>query len=85
MPLHKDPKAGGTHRDGSQSADYCSYCFQNGAFTAPNFSAQQMQDLCIKKLQVRGMPKPLAWLFTRSIPKLKRWQKASPPISLCNF
>ncbi|MFT7516326.1 MAG: hypothetical protein ACI84O_000099 [Myxococcota bacterium] len=73
MPLKKDLKGGGTHADGSISLDYCSFCYVEGAFTQPEFSAKDMQDFCIVKLQEFGIPKPLAWVFTRGIPKLKRW------------
>jgi hypothetical protein len=76
MPLSKDPQNGGTNSDGSKSTDYCSYCCVKGAFTAPDFTAKQMQDFCVEKLRVAGMPKPLAWLLTRNIPKLKRWKSS---------
>ena len=77
MPLSKDPKHGGTESDGSKSAEYCSYCYENGAFTGPVFTAQQMQDFCFEKLREHGMMKPLAWLLTRHIPKLRRWTDAA--------
>jgi len=74
MPLAKDKNGGGTNADGSKSDKYCSLCYQNGAFTQPNFTAKQMQDFCIEQLGKQGMPKVMAWLFTRSIPKLERWR-----------
>lgn len=73
MPLNKDPKQGGSNADGSLSTEYCSHCFENGAFTQPGFDVQQMQDFCIQKMKDCGVPKPLGWLFTRGLPKLKRW------------
>jgi len=76
MPLSQDPQHGGTEADGSTSTEYCSYCYQNGKFLSPDFSARQMQTFCIAKLQEKGMVKPLAWLLTRSIPRLKRWRHA---------
>jgi hypothetical protein len=33
-----------------------------------------MQDFCVQKMNEDGMPKFVAWLFTRGIPKLKRWK-----------
>ena len=33
MPMSKDPQHGGTNRDGTKSADYCSYCYVAGEFT----------------------------------------------------
>lgn len=73
MPLSKDPKHGGTHSDGSRSTEYCSYCYEDGAFTGPEFTARQMQTFCFEKMQQQGVMKPLAWLLTRHIPKLRRW------------
>jgi hypothetical protein len=58
------------------SADYCSYCYVNGAFITPDLTSKQMQDLCIQKLREKGVLKPLAWLLTRNIPRLKRWNSA---------
>jgi hypothetical protein len=37
-------------------------------------SAAEMQAFCIEKLREQGVPRPLGWLLTRSIPKLKRWR-----------
>jgi len=76
MPMKKDPDQGGTNADGSKSLKYCSYCYQSGNFTQPNFTVRQMQDFCIDKMKEMGMPRFLAWIFTRSIPKLERWQTA---------
>lgn len=75
MPLNKDPAGGGTETDGRKSDKYCSLCYQHGAFVHPDFSAQQMQDFCVQQLQKQDMPKIMAWLFTRGIPKLERWQQ----------
>ncbi len=74
MPLKKDPAGGGSEADGTKSTKYCSLCYENSAFKQPDFTAKQMQDFCIEQLQKQGMPKPMAWLFTRGIPKLERWQ-----------
>lgn len=75
MPMKKDPGNGGTNADGSRNPDSCSYCFRNGAFTSPEIkTAAAMQRFCIGKLKELGTPALLAWFFTRSIPKLKRWR-----------
>jgi len=73
MPMKKDPQGGGSNLDGSKSTEYCSFCFQNGAFTQPDFTAEDMQKFCTEKIAECGAPKFIAWLFTRGIPKLKRW------------
>ena len=74
MPMKKDPEGGGTETDGSRSAEYCSYCYRDGAFTAPEIdSAAKMQAFCMGKLKEMGTPSFMAWLYTRSIPRLRRW------------
>lgn len=76
MPMSKDPKNGGTEKDGSKSNKYCSYCYQNGNFTNPEIDTpQKMQEFCIQKMREQGMPKFIAWIFTRGIPKLERWKQ----------
>jgi hypothetical protein len=74
MPTKKDPQNGGTNSDGSKNTEYCSYCYKDGAFTSPEINTPQaMQSFCIGKMKEMGMPGFVAWLFTRSIPKLRRW------------
>ncbi len=76
MPMSKDPKNGGTEKDGSKSNKYCSYCYQNGKFTNQEIDTpQKMQVFCIQKMREQGMPKFIAWIFTRGIPKLERWKQ----------
>jgi len=74
MPMKKDPQGGGTNTDGTKSQMYCSYCFQKGAFTAPNMSAAEMQELVKGKLKEMKVPGFIAGMMAKSIPKLKRWQ-----------
>jgi hypothetical protein len=74
MPLHQDPRHGGTHSNGSRSGDYCSYCYANGAFTDPGFTVREMQAFCFEKLKEQGVSQPIAWLLTRHVPRLKRWR-----------
>ena len=74
MPLDKDENGGGTNRDGSISTQYCSLCYRDGAFVHPGFSAADMQAFCIDQLAAKGMPRFMAWIFTRGIPGLGRWK-----------
>jgi hypothetical protein len=74
MPLNKDPQGGGTNADGSKSTRYCSLCYTDGRFRNPDFSVKEMQDHCIEALRRKGVPRPLAWIFTRGIPRLERWR-----------
>ena len=73
MPMKIDPQGGGTNFDGSKSTEYCSLCYGDGKFSQPNFTVLEMQKFCIGNITECGMPGFVAWLFTRGIPKLKRW------------
>jgi hypothetical protein len=75
MPLSKDPEGGGTNIDGSKSNEFCSRCYQAGNFTSPTMAVGEMQELVKGRLKQMGFPSPLAWLFSRNIPSLKRWKK----------
>jgi len=74
MPMNRDSQNGGTEKDGLKNNKYCSYCYQKGEFTSPEINTpQKMQSFCIEKMKEQGMPKFIAWIFTRGIPKLERW------------
>lgn len=74
MPLSKDPQGGGTEADGTHSDTYCSLCYENGTFRHPNVSVAEFQAHCVEALTAKGMPRIMAWAFTRGIPKLERWR-----------
>jgi len=75
MPLKRDPKGGGSNADGSINTEYCSHCYIDGAFAQPDISAEEMRQLCIDNITAGSVPKILARLLTKGIPKLKRWSK----------
>ena len=74
MPLKKDEQGGGTNADGSKNERYCSHCYQNGAFVLPDITVEQMQVRVKEKVVEFGIPRFLAGLFTKGIPKLERWR-----------
>ena len=74
MPMKKDPMYGGTNSDGSKNEMYCSYCYQNGAYTFTG-TVNEMQEFCKGKMIEQGSPKWMAWLFTRGMKRLGRWKK----------
>lgn len=76
MPLSKDPEKGGSNSDGTKSAMYCSYCYQKGAFTQPDFTADDMKKFSKGKMKEMGFPGFIAGFFTIGIPKLERWKTA---------
>lgn len=76
MPLNKDPQGGGTEADGSHSHTYCSICYDQGAFRHPDATVTEFQQQCVEALMRSGMPRIMAWMFTRGIPRLARWKSA---------
>ena len=77
MPLAKDPKGGGTNKDGGLSSTYCSRCYEYGKFTQPTMTVEEMQALVKEKMKEMKLPSLVGWLFARSIPKLQRWRNKS--------
>ncbi|MDY6989808.1 MAG: zinc ribbon domain-containing protein [Thermodesulfobacteriota bacterium] len=77
MPMEK-PEMFGTLSHGSKSQQYCTYCFQEGAFTEPDISMQEMIDKCVAIMDQQNiMPKDQAQdLMAETIPFLKRWKRA---------
>jgi hypothetical protein len=75
MPLKKDEKGGGTNTDGSKNNMYCSHCYENGKFTMPYITVDQMKDLVKSKLKEFGFPGFFAGFFTKGISNLERWKK----------
>jgi len=75
MPMEK-PEDFGTNTDGSKSEDYCHFCFQNGKFTEPNITMDQMNDKVAGFMVTQSkMPETQAKEMAKTfIPKLKRWQ-----------
>ena len=75
MPLKKDEKGGGWEANGTKSTKYCSYCYQDGKFTQPNITVEQMQHFVKGKMKEMGFPGFMGGFFTKGIPKLDRWAK----------
>ncbi len=75
--MKKDKQGGGTEQDGSHSNTYCSMCYQDGKFLTPAEidTPQKMQQFCIQQMKESGMNGLVAWMATRTIPKLERWSK----------
>lgn len=77
MPMTEDSLRG-TEADGTKSADYCCYCYENGAFKA-DCTMEQMIDFCLDVEKDSGMyedreeakKEMMAWF-----PELKRWKKS---------
>ena len=77
MPLDK-PEDKGTETGGALSGDYCRYCYQNGAFTAPDATMDDIIAFNLKFNAENGHPfgpQEEAEKMMRSwFPTLKRWK-----------
>lgn len=74
MPLNK-PEEYATEKDGSANADYCVYCYKEGAFTS-NGSMEEMIDTCVPFMVQGGMEEGAARkMMAETLPQLKRWAK----------
>lgn len=75
MPLSKDIQGGGTEKNGAKSTLYCSHCYQDGEFTLPHITVDEMKSRVQQKMQEKGFPKFIAKFFSGCVTKLQRWQK----------
>jgi len=74
MPMEKTEDFW-TNADQSKSKDYCHFCFQNGKFTDPNITMEQMIDKVAGFAKQMRMSEDQAKEMAKTfIPKLKRWQ-----------
>jgi hypothetical protein len=75
MPMKK-PELFGTRADGARSEEYCTYCYQDGKFTEPDISMQEIIDRCVKIIGQRKLmtEDEARDMMTKAIPTLKRWQ-----------
>lgn len=76
MPMMKDEDHG-TNQDGSKNEEYCTYCYQGGAFTA-NITMDQMIEACVPMVS-QGNPYPDEESARKAMqeifPTLRRWKK----------
>lgn len=78
MPLDA-PEDRGREADGAMSRDYCRYCYQQGAFTAPEATMEDMIAFNLKYNEENGYPFGQQQEAERNMrawfPTLKRWKK----------
>ena len=76
MPLSADFGNLGTNADGTKTDEYCSFCFQNGVFTAPDQTLEEMINSSIENMtaDLNMTAEKAAELANSVIPKLRRWQ-----------
>lgn len=73
MPID-DPALAGTEKDGTLSSDYCKYCYQNGAFTHPGITLDEMKERMSKIMDKEKLPADILEEAVNRLPYLKRWK-----------
>lgn len=71
MPL--EPEIKGTDKNGSQIADYCIYCYKDGAFTN-DVTMNEMIRLCARYVEGNSRDYVIANMKIQ-FPRLKRWAR----------
>mgnify|MGYP000847761921 FL=1 len=78
MPLDASEDRG-SNADGSPNRDYCRWCYQRGAFTAPEATVEDMIAFDLKFNEENGHPfgpqEEAERLLRAWLPTLKRWRK----------
>ena len=72
MPL--DAEMAGTEKDGTLSNEYCKYCYQNGEFTSPSMTLDEMNILVKQEMQMRSIADNIIQQAVGTLPYLKRWK-----------
>lgn len=75
MPMGETDALYGSEANGEKSKDFCSYCYENGAFTFHG-SMEEMVEICVPHM-VEGNPGMSAEqarnMMQQYFPTLKRW------------
>jgi Putative zinc ribbon domain len=74
MPIDKIEE-GGTEKNGSVSNLYCKYCYQNGVFTNPAMTLEQMKSMAVTTMQKQQVPDYIIQRSINMLPTLKRWSE----------
>jgi len=76
MPVSDEFANFGTMADGSKNPEYCTFCFQNGAFTNPGQTVDEMVQSSVDFMTANlGFTREKAEEMSNGIiPHLRRWQ-----------
>lgn len=74
MPLN-NPELLGTEKDGSKKKYYCKYCYENGRFTRPGLTLEEMKTRVKEKMEEMKMDADTISMTVDTLPNLKRWRK----------
>ena len=75
IKLDDVPQYGGTELDGNLSSKYCTQCYQNGQFTEPNLTINEMQEKVKKQLKKLKVPFIKRTIHISQLSELQRWSK----------
>ena len=70
MPLAK-PQDHGTEADGKKSEEFCTHCYQGGAYTDPDQTLDQMVEIVARFMDKSG--DEATRIARESLAGLKRW------------
>lgn len=76
MPMDEYSDMYGTNVDGTKSDEYCSYCFQHGAFTKEE-TMEEMIETCVpfvKEANPELTEENVRNMLQEFLPTLKRWK-----------
>ena len=74
MPMSKTVDFG-TNADGSESKEYCRFCYQAGKFVDGGASMDQVIEKSVDAMRKMKLPENLIEQTRLAIPTLKRWKK----------
>lgn len=77
MPLTQELM--GTEKDGSPSHEYCKYCYQQGEFTNPTLTLEQMIGHMTGMMERKKLPEDVLEAAIARMPHLKRWRYGPTP------
>lgn len=79
MPMGETDEMYGLEANGSKSADWCKFCYENGAFTQPDLTlAEQIAQCTELMVNEFGFERADALLQCQEgLPTLKRWKTAA--------
>jgi hypothetical protein len=75
MPMGGTDEMYGTEKDGSKSADYCKYCYENGDFTFHG-SMEEIIEICVPPMVGHNLgttPDAAREMMFKFFPMLIRW------------
>jgi len=77
MPMNAPEARYGTEKDGTLNRDYCSYCYDHGAFSG-NSTMEEMIQICLpfeKEARPDKTEEELLKEMHELFPTLKRWKE----------